>query len=124
MIRRPPRSTLFPYTTLFRSRRERLRGERPAILYETADWRLFCRPETLPQKAGCHPGDLRRVVLKELVDNALDAGAGVTLSRDGDAWIVADDGPGLPPAEVPRLFRVNRPLVSSKIGRASCRERV
>src|SRR5438477_997985 len=27
MIRRPPRSTLFPYTTLFRSRREQ-RGER------------------------------------------------------------------------------------------------
>src|SRR3712207_7694114 len=25
MIRRPPRSTLFPYTTLFRSRREHLR---------------------------------------------------------------------------------------------------
>src|SRR2546427_4826990 len=33
MIRRPPRSTLFPYTTLFRSRREphdRLRGARLA----------------------------------------------------------------------------------------------
>src|SRR5690348_17776322 len=27
MIRRPPRSTLFPYTTLFRSQRERLRTE-------------------------------------------------------------------------------------------------
>src|SRR3712207_7837322 len=26
MIRRPPRSTLFPYTTLFRSRGARLRG--------------------------------------------------------------------------------------------------
>src|SRR3712207_7680651 len=26
MIRRPPRSTLFPYTTLFRSRRPRARG--------------------------------------------------------------------------------------------------
>src|SRR3712207_7308951 len=26
MIRRPPRSTLFPYTTLFRSRHERLRA--------------------------------------------------------------------------------------------------
>src|SRR2546430_8782679 len=26
MIRRPPRSTLFPYTTLFRSRRSALRG--------------------------------------------------------------------------------------------------
>src|SRR2546422_2245071 len=28
MIRRPPRSTLFPYTTLFRSRSERDHGER------------------------------------------------------------------------------------------------
>src|SRR5258708_10719693 len=27
MIRRPPRSTLFPYTTLFRSRRRRVRGQ-------------------------------------------------------------------------------------------------
>src|SRR2546422_7214086 len=26
MIRRPPRSTLFPYTTLFRSRRETIEG--------------------------------------------------------------------------------------------------
>src|SRR2546425_8613529 len=37
MIRRPPRSTLFPYTTLFRSRRwsrrrsRRPRGGRPAL---------------------------------------------------------------------------------------------
>src|SRR3989454_8011104 len=31
MIRRPPRSTLFPYTTLFRSRRtQRRRGRAPA----------------------------------------------------------------------------------------------
>src|SRR3712207_8884227 len=28
MIRRPPRSTLFPYTTLFRSERERARVDR------------------------------------------------------------------------------------------------
>src|SRR2546422_9141886 len=28
MIRRPPRSTLFPYTTLFRSRKDENRGER------------------------------------------------------------------------------------------------
>src|SRR3989442_6475762 len=27
MIRRPPRSTLFPYTTLFRSRSDRVRGD-------------------------------------------------------------------------------------------------
>src|SRR5215203_5798464 len=29
MIRRPPRSTLFPYTTLFRSRRDRQRSPQP-----------------------------------------------------------------------------------------------
>src|SRR2546429_4117552 len=38
MIRRPPRSTLFPYTTLFRSRlqtAERLKAELRAMLVET-----------------------------------------------------------------------------------------
>src|SRR3712207_7377854 len=30
MIRRPPRSTLFPYTTLFRSHRRAAQGPRPA----------------------------------------------------------------------------------------------
>src|SRR5260221_2936957 len=37
MIRRPPRSTLFPYTTLFRSRLSRRRGGRPGA------WRCSCR---------------------------------------------------------------------------------
>src|SRR3712207_8844211 len=32
MIRRPPRSTLFPYTTLFRSHRGEVRGLRPRQL--------------------------------------------------------------------------------------------
>src|SRR3712207_8654640 len=32
MIRRPPRSTLFPYTTLFRSARARPRGRQAALL--------------------------------------------------------------------------------------------
>src|SRR2546427_8651345 len=31
MIRRPPRSTLFPYTTLFRSRQRLLRGPQHAL---------------------------------------------------------------------------------------------
>src|SRR5256886_17066334 len=39
MIRRPPRSTLFPYTTLFRSRRA---AELPISLYAPADPEL-CR---------------------------------------------------------------------------------
>src|SRR5256714_7597120 len=36
MIRRPPRSTLFPYTTLFRSLHERLPSERYIYLGDTA----------------------------------------------------------------------------------------
>src|SRR2546427_4074403 len=45
MIRRPPRSTLFPYTTLFRSRAASKRsrastimGASPAILFITPRW--------------------------------------------------------------------------------------
>src|SRR3712207_8552365 len=40
MIRRPPRSTLFPYTTLFRSRDVRLVG-RPADVGRVEDRSLF-----------------------------------------------------------------------------------
>src|SRR5256885_13790112 len=36
MIRRPPRSTLFPYTTLFRSRLSSLRAASPATLMALA----------------------------------------------------------------------------------------
>src|SRR2546429_5857612 len=49
MIRRPPRSTLFPYTTLFRSRRPR-RATRPAARGGGRDLRNG-RPDAL--------GDLR-----------------------------------------------------------------
>src|SRR3712207_8568928 len=34
MIRRPPRSTLVPYTTLFRSAAERIRAQRSALAIE------------------------------------------------------------------------------------------
>src|ERR1035441_10293814 len=47
MIRRPPRSTLFPYTTLFRSRSGALRGgqnlEVPVVVY-SAGAMLAARP--------------------------------------------------------------------------------
>src|SRR5256885_14221364 len=47
MIRRPPRSTLFPYTTLFRSRkgaRDRAPGRRPAH-HRAGDRRRMLSPE-------------------------------------------------------------------------------
>src|SRR2546430_8309238 len=47
MIRRPPRSTLFPYTTLFRSRdrlaQERVAGEMEDVALEPARVELFGR---------------------------------------------------------------------------------
>src|SRR2546429_5330352 len=44
MIRRPPRSTLFPYTTLFRSRPPVLRED------ETRGDEMADRPDRLPRK--------------------------------------------------------------------------
>src|SRR2546422_7571981 len=51
MIRRPPRSTLFPYTTLFRSdpdwfgKKDRAIAGRTAEAYVAAQWRLGERSE-------------------------------------------------------------------------------
>lgn len=95
-----------------RKRKQRERDH--ALLFERDDWRLFTDPTTLPQKAGCQPANLRQIVLREIVDNALDASAQVTLRHHEGKWIIADNGPGLDPADVPRLFAVNRPLLSSK----------
>src|SRR2546422_2078428 len=58
MIRRPPRSTLFPYTTLFRSSRNDClqgaltvsRSERPAPDGHAALWRHPMRSVNLAQK--------------------------------------------------------------------------
>src|SRR2546426_8435334 len=44
MIRRPPRSTLFPYTTLFRSGRESGRERRPEVLAARVDRRPRGKP--------------------------------------------------------------------------------
>src|SRR5256885_8787502 len=67
MIRRPPRSTLFPYTTLFRSPRDGARlqaspGE-PDVAVRTQ------QVKRLPGDS--HPGELKRVV--RVVGNQLSA---------------------------------------------------
>jgi hypothetical protein len=70
------------------------------------------------QKAGVPPGLLRRLVLKEIADNALDTGAPVeaTVLRSG-LYAIEDSGPGLDgsPEEIASLFSINRPTRSSKL---------
>jgi Histidine kinase-, DNA gyrase B-, and HSP90-like ATPase len=91
------------------------------LMFERADWQLFLDPATLPQKAGCSPTEIGAAALKELVDNALDSGASVTmLDADGAIWIT-DDGPGIDPDQVAALFAVNRPMLSSKLKRRPLR---
>src|SRR5689334_23691776 len=67
MIRRPPRSTLFPYTTLFRSRRvARPRREKAATLFAA----LFCGGAALGfgQRVGAAVGGEKRDKIGELLD--------------------------------------------------------
>src|SRR2546430_9921269 len=53
MIRRPPRSTLFPYTTLFRSRVELLEGHR-RVLCMDCNTSLASRPSARMES---HPAE-------------------------------------------------------------------
>jgi hypothetical protein len=113
-------------TAAERQRRKRARDRAAAaqapLLFETQDWQLFLRPETLPQKAGCEPDQIGRVVLKEIVDNALDpGGTGVTLDKIPGGYRITDHGPGIDPRKIPKFFAINRPLLSSKLKRLPLR---
>src|SRR2546427_7109528 len=51
MIRRPPRSTLFPYTTLFRSRGQNVSAEPPSSNERASSLSV---PHTASTLASCH----------------------------------------------------------------------
>src|SRR3954452_15620741 len=91
--------------------------ENPPILKmaEREDWALFRSVEGLCQKAGVRATWLRRLVLKELGDNALDTGAHIACGlidaeKSLDLFYIEDDGPGLDgmPEEVASLFSIKR----------------
>src|SRR2546426_11149246 len=95
MIRRPPRSTLFPYTTLFRSHRpcrqvqpaaaHRRRAGRHGVLPRPASVRIVTRPRLIGIAAavalaglafqGGGPGALDRVKLRSPPDQETLSGA-------------------------------------------------
>lgn len=100
-------------------------GSDAPLLCQRHDWTEFRDPNRIANKAGVKFADLPKVVVKELVDNALDAaGPGGTVrfgplavTRTGDVrFFVANDGDGIPGTdeEVADLFSISRPLTSSK----------
>ena len=67
---------------------------RPNVkMAERADWTLFRTVEGLQQKAGVSAVRLRRLVLKELGDNALDVGRMNFGLVDANTFYVEDDVP-------------------------------
>src|SRR2546430_16986720 len=93
MIRRPPRSTLFPYTTLFRSQQV-VRAARylglPAILFTRQNVEV-----PLPWLARRR----RRRMLRRIKGAIAGSGAAAALLRRGGAGLPPA---GVPPAGVPR----------------------
>lgn len=106
-----------------RKRRERaLKKQAASIEFIRTDASLFLHPDRLSQKAGAPKHHLRRMALKELVDNALDASPTARLTRIADdIFRVEDDGPGLAPQKVAALFSVTRPMLSTKLIRRPTR---
>src|SRR2546422_9731869 len=74
MIRRPPRSTLFPYTTLFRSLAERWAGRLADLLEEHPDAEADLRTLVQETQAALPAGTV------SAADHAVAAGRDVNIS--------------------------------------------
>lgn len=86
------------------------------------DWKLFRNIDTLCQKAGVHRAFIPRLVVKELVDNALDATSDCDLKLiNSNSFRVTDNGTGIDPDWLEDYFSINRPMISSKLLRLPTR---
>src|SRR5256885_13804918 len=107
MIRRPPRSTLFPYTTLFRShdggldQQKNVHGKRPVAMQKCA---IICAGRGLPVST-CPPVSGNRKLLQRRARNV--AARPALCCNVGALDFSAPSKP-----------------FHHEIGRASCRERV
>ena len=93
------------------------------IGFQREDWQLFRNIASLGQKAGVPRSKLAALALKELADNALDAGAHCFVKCVDGVYYVADDGPGIAGSdeEIAHLFSIRRALTSSKLFRLPTR---
>ena len=86
-------------------------------MFSREDWELSRTVEGLQQKAGVPAARLRRLVLKELADNAFDTKTTVKTGQIGARYFIEDAGPGLDgaPEEIAALFSIKRPMRSTKL---------
>ena len=94
------------------------------LKFERADWTSFRTVEGLQQKSGVAADKLRRLVLKELADNALDTGTAVFVGElKNGGYFVEDRGPGIDGTsdQIARLFSIGRPMISTKLLRLPTR---
>src|SRR3989441_4156355 len=114
MIRRPPRSTLFPYTTLFRSegafwkaapaalaspgaRPVLAQAARELLLAQASDWQFMISTGAVPDYAErrfkLHCDDAERLVAA-LTSGSAGGGGGAPAAGVGRGGGVVPDGPG------------------------------
>jgi hypothetical protein len=86
------------------------------VLVEREDWTAFRNLEGLCRKAGVPQDELAGVVIKELVDNALDEAGDCDLTLSNGVVTIKDGGKGISGTDedIARLFSINRPGTSSK----------
>lgn len=99
-------------------------GFQTPTMFERADWVRFGDLTTLPEMSGVGNDLLPRLVVKELVDNALDATGSAEVGLLNNLWVFVQDagrGIGGTDDEIAGLFSIGRPLVSSKLWRLPTR---
>jgi hypothetical protein len=89
--------------------------------FRREDWALFRMVEGLQQRAGVPKERLRRLILKELADSGLDNDAHVEVGEAGGGYYVEDDGSGVEPDDVARLFSIARDMETTKLWRLPTR---
>lgn len=90
-------------------------------MFEREDWKLFRNLDTLCQKAGVGRGNIPKLIVKELVDNALDVSSCKLELLSGNGFSVRDFGEGLDESLLKELCCINRPMITSKLLRLPTR---
>jgi hypothetical protein len=87
-----------------------------AIGFEREDWAAFRNLDGLQRRAGTRLEKLPAVIVKELVDNALDAAGDCELHLWEGVLVVQDAGGGIEGDDlaIARLFSMNRRQISTK----------